>query len=674
MYSQINELKVKIISAIDEENYEEVDKLTLENKKLFSELEVLNEEIFKRIFLSGNITLSSEELSSVVEKAAKFASEGNYFEASNLLSYSHLNNIQVDLHSPLKREELITALLQGIGYWSQIKGQLSNEYFYSNYEYAAQLEINYPDSKFIACNKYFDFLLNNDLYQKMNVMSIKILSVIDKCNKGKSVLEIKEKIAKYYILCLDKIEEGIKILFELYNIYLPLNNLNEIYRISYLLGKGYNRLIKLKEAYKFLMDAYNMIDDVIPNINNIIIKMDICLELGTYYEFINDSKKSISIFTEGINVGLDNDFEHNEKGIDILAKLYYNRGFVYYDKINDYSKVEYDLEEKALPIVLTLYKEDSIKYKKMLADIYFSLGGYYAYLQNSQKAHLYHNKSIKIRESLCNDAENVHIHDLAKNYFYYAAFLASNYDYDKSLEYHEKAYLLYKSLLKQNFLLHAKNAVFAMHFHSGLYLMMLEKKEFLSDNKRTLWIEKIKNILSDALKICNELYEKNPDIIRDYYANICNSYTSFYKIMEKYDIAIYWAKKAIELRIIERQKNPNSEIHKLGEDYLMLGIIYSLYDTQSNNVKLAIDNFLKSKQIFEELIETQRESRAYNLGKVCYELSKIYITINDFASAKENVYQAIELFRYLATRNNDYIFDEIDQCEIIIKIINERLN
>ena len=665
-YNQIEELKKKIIKAIDSENYDDVDILTAENKKIFSELEVLNEAIFNNIFSNNDLQMSNYNLDYFIKKSENYANMDNFYEAAILLSHNNLSKVAINYNDLSDIDDLVMALLQGIVYFTQTDKKLKSDYIFDNYKYASDVEIKYGSKKFIACNKYLDYLYNNDEYNKMEEVTYKLLNIMDSAELSKSVISIKEKIGIYYITCLDKTQEGIDILLNVYEYYKKYNNSNDIYRITYQLGRGYNSLNNLKEANRYLNLAYNLYDEVIPTLSNVIIKMNICLEMGIYYEYLNDSNMSIKILSEGITIANDNEYKENESFSSALARLYYHRGFIYYDKINDYDKVYLDLEDKALNIVLNLYKEDSKKNKKLLSDIYFSLGSYYAYMQNSEKAHSYHTKSIKLREGLYNDAKNVHAHDLAKNYFYYAAFLGSNHSFVKSMEYHKKAYDIYKYLLKQNFYSHAKNMVFSIHFHSSLYLVMIDNNIFKTLEEKEMWLQKVEQLLIEGLTISEELYKENQSTISDYYASLCNSFTHYHLIIQNFDEAIKWAKKAIYLRNQEIEKNPNCEIHKLAEDYLILGESYGLSNSSVDNINKSIESLNKCKNILLPLLQTQKESRAYNLARSEYELAKMYIKIGDLVSAKENVYSAIELFEYLQENNENYIHDEITKCRKII--------
>ncbi len=668
-FEKIKQIKEKIDNS---DHFKLIDELTDQLKLLYAELEELNLSICNKLFSLDVPVINNDSINSILEEAQKLSEENKYYEASNLLSSKVLKKFCKDGLSKNDRNDIINALFQGIYYHNEIIGNDAENYVKENYELACDLELRFKSDNYNSCIKYFDYLYVRNDFSILNNLVDKILFTLNDIQNKKIKYKLIDRIGNYYLNCSDKINQGINLLLSSYYYYKENSemNINNLLLVCYRLGKGYNIINDFSNANKYLNEGYGLVDDVVHEINNVDVIMKIYMQLGLCFDQINEDDKALYYINQGIEFYESSGYIDNKKLLPALSRLYYIRGFINYDKMNDYDEVKEDLEQKALPMTMELYKNDSKKYAPLLADIYFVLGGYYAYLQNPDKAHLYHKSSIALREEMHKKEPDVFESQLAKNYFYYAAFLASNKEYNLSSEYHQKAYLIYKNLLKSNFDAYVKDATFALNFHIGLYFVMLKDIENKGLNRiyeTEEYNSKVKKLLLEANQICEKVYAVKPDLIRDFYANICICYSNYYALSKDYLTAIQWVNKGIDLRRQECSRNHNAEIHKLANDlYVIASCYYYLSNDEKNYFDLSIQHLIESKNILESLMVTQKESRAKELGTVNLLLSKIYLKQSNRDEAKKLALEAKELFEFMNQQNDKYMDDELNECKEIL--------
>ena len=268
------------------------------------------------------------------------------------------------------------------------------------------------------------------------------------------------------------------------------------------------------------------------------------------------------------------------------------------------------------------------------ADAYNNIGVVYDYLGDYDKALEYYNKALKISKAVLGENHR----DTAMSYGNIGVVYDNLGDYDKALEFKNKALEIQKDVLGEN---HPDTAMSYGNI-GNVYSDLGDYDKALEYYFKALEIRK------------DVLGEKHPDTAISY-----NNIGVVYKNLGDYDKALEFHNKALEIR-----KEVLGEMHTdTADSYDNIGVVYRNLGDKDK----ALEYHNKALEIRKDVLGEKHPDTAssyLNIGAV-------YTNLDDYDKALEYFNKALEIFKERLEESHPYTQKALRNIEIVKQMLEE---
>ena len=326
----------------------------------------------------------------------------------------------------------------------------------------------------------------------------------------------------------------------------------------------------------------------------------------------NTEKDIAKRISEALNAYREADKTAQE--IDCPAEKYIELLWKYGYFLNDYAYYEESIEVNLRFIQLS---EETNGQNDITATSYNNIGNVYRKLGDYDKALEYHNKALEIKKAVLGEKHR----DTADSYNNIGNVYSELKDYDKALEYYIKALKIRKDVLGED---HPNTA--------GSYLNIGSVYYILGNYNKAL------EYYFKALEIYKAVFgENNPDTADSYY-NIGLVYDK----LGDYDKALEHYFKALEIKKdILGENNPDTAM-----SYNKIGIVYA----KLGDYDKALKYFNKALEIGKEVLGEKHADIANSYEN----LGVVYAKLGDYNKALEYFIKALEICKQVLGESHPY--------------------
>jgi tetratricopeptide (TPR) repeat protein len=265
---------------------------------------------------------------------------------------------------------------------------------------------------------------------------------------------------------------------------------------------------------------------------------------------------------------------------------------------------------------------------------YNNIGNVYDDLGDYDKALEYHNKALEIRKSVLGENHP----DTASSYDNIGIVYRNLGDYDKALEYHFKALEIYKDILgeKHRDTAMSYNNIGAVYYNLGDY--------------------------DKALEYYNKALEIQKDVLGENHPDTASSYNNIgivYDDLEDYDEALKFYNKALEIKkdvLGENHPYTASSYNNIGAVYYNLGD----YDK-------ALEYFNKALEIYKDVLGENNPDTASSYNNI----GVVYDDLGDYDKALGYYFKALEIRKERLGESHSYTQQTLQNIAIAIQNLEE---